>query len=179
MVELLADPEWPARAGAARAIAVVGSEAATLLLRYKALVGDREPDVLSECLSGLLAVEGAEALPLVGKLAESAGRETKEAAILALGASRRADAIEWLKARFAQVADAETRKCLVLALASSRTEAAMDFVLEIVRTASAPTATMAIAALSVYRNDPRLREAVEGAAASRRDGAAVLREGRF
>ncbi|MES1261642.1 MAG: HEAT repeat domain-containing protein, partial [Acidobacteriota bacterium] len=34
MVELLADREWPARAGAARALAVVGSEAASLLLRY-------------------------------------------------------------------------------------------------------------------------------------------------
>ena len=44
MVELLADAEGPARAGAARAIAVVGSEAASMLLRYKALIGDAEPE---------------------------------------------------------------------------------------------------------------------------------------
>ena len=179
MAELLADKEWPARAGAVRAIAVVGSESAALLLRYKALVGDREPDVLSESLSGLLLVEGAEALPLVGRIAESQDQEVREAAILALGASRRPDAIEWLTARFTRVADADTKKCIVLALASSRTEAAMDFVLGIIRTASAPTAIMAISAMSVYRDDPRLRQAIEAAAQSREAGAAVLRAGRF
>ena len=68
LVNLLVDREWQARAGAVRAIAAVGSDAAALLLRFKALSGDKEPEVLSECFSGLLAIEGAEALPLVNVL---------------------------------------------------------------------------------------------------------------
>jgi hypothetical protein len=172
MVELLADREWPARAGALKAIAVVGSEAASLLLRYKALLGDPEPDVLSECLAGLLSVDGAEALPLVGRIAESRDRDTSEAAVMALGASRRADAVEWLKARFARVADAEAKKILILALASARTETAIDFLLELVRTASLPTATIAASALGAGEG---VRKAIEG----RPDAATLLREARF
>ena len=184
MLELLADPEWPARVGALRAICVVGSDAASTLLRYKALLGDPEPDVVSECLSGLLAVEGGEALPLVGKIAESKNPEVREAALLALGASRRNDAIEWLKTRYEDVADGETKKCIVLALATSRTEAAMEFVLELIREGSRATAVMAVSAMSVYRNDPRLREEIVRAAESRThgsggDAAAILREGRL
>lgn len=179
MVELLADAEWGARVGALKAICVVGSEAASTLLRYKALLGDTEPDVVQECLAGLLALEGGEALPLVGKLAESKNPEAREAALLALGASRRNDAMEWLKARYEEVADVDTKKCIVLALASSRTEAAMEFVLGLIRDGSRATAVMAVSAMSVYRNDPRLRDEIVRAAESRGDGAAVLREGRL
>jgi hypothetical protein len=179
MAELLADPEWPARGGAARALGVVGSEAACLLLRYKALVGDPAPDVLTDCLSGLLSAEGGEALPLVGRIAESKDPENREAALLALGASRRPDAVEWLKARFENVADRDTKQSIVLALASSRTTVAMEFVLDLIRNESAHTAIMAVSAMSVYRNDPRLREEIVKAAESRSDGAAVLRGGRL
>ena len=172
LVELLADPEWPARAGALKAIAVVGSDAASLLLRYKALLGDPEPDVLSECLAGLLSVDGAEALPLVGRIAESRDRDTSEAAVMALGTSRRADAVEWLKTRFGRVADAESKKILILALASARTESAMDFLLEVVRTGSLPMATIAASALGDG-------DAVRKAMGDRPDAATLLRDARF
>jgi len=179
MVELLADREWPARAGALRAITVVGTDSASLLLRYKALLGDKEPEVLSDCLAGLLALDGAEALPVVAKLADSNEPEVREAAILSLGASRRADAIEWLKERFDQTAHLETKKYLVVALASSRTEAAMAFVLELIREGTRSAAAMAISALSVYHNDRGLREEIVRAAESREDGMALLREGKL
>jgi len=168
LVELLADREWPARAGAVKAIATVGSDAAALLLRYKALLGDPEPDVLSECLAGLIAVDGAEALPFVGRIAESRDRDTREAAILALGASRRPDAVEWLKTRFEQVADPDTKKCIVLALASARTEGAMDYLLEIVRSSSTQLAAAAAAAMGIS-------DEVRKAAQARPDAATFLR----
>jgi HEAT repeat protein len=167
MVELLADREWPARAGAIRAIATVGSESAALLLRYKALLGDPEPDVVSDCLAGLLSVDGAEALPLVGRIAESRDRDTSEPAILALGASRRPDAVEWLKTRFGNVADSDSKKCIILALASARTEAAMDFLLEIVRSASPVIASAAISAMG-------MSDAVRKAAETRPDAGTLL-----
>jgi len=62
LVNLLVDREWQARAGAVRAITAVGSDAAIAVAAVQALSGDKEPEVLSECFSGLLAVEGAEAL---------------------------------------------------------------------------------------------------------------------
>ena len=61
LVDLLVDREWQARAGAARALAATGCEAALLLLRSKALSGDCE-EVLSDCFGGLLTTEGAEGL---------------------------------------------------------------------------------------------------------------------
>jgi HEAT repeat protein len=167
LVELLVDPKWPARAGAVRAIAAIGSDSATLLLRFKALLGDSEPEVVSDCLGGLLETEGAEALPLAKALAESRRQETREAAILALGASRRSDAIGWLGQRFGQIADHDTKKCILLAMASSRTEPAIEFLLDLIRKGPDATAAMAISTMSIYNSDPVLRELIGKATASR------------
>ena len=60
LIDLLVDPEWRARSGAVRAIAAVGSEPAALLLRLKAQIGDKEPEVIGDCFVGLLEVEGEE-----------------------------------------------------------------------------------------------------------------------
>jgi HEAT repeat protein len=170
LAELLTDGEWPARAGAVRAIATVGSEAASVLLRFKALTGDREPEVVSECITGLLEVDGADALPLAASLVNSSQAEVREAAILALGASRRADAIEFLRERFGAAADRDTRKCILLALASSRTERALEFLLDLIRGGSPSAAELALSAMSIHRADPRLHEAMVKAAESRGDG---------
>jgi len=166
-VNLLVDSEWQARSGAVRAIAAVGSETASLLLRFKALTGDKEPDVLADCFSGLLAVEGAEAVPLVTSFADARNQEVREAAILALGASRRSDAIDWLKERFEAVAHPETRQCILLSLATSRTEAAIEFVLGVIRDGSAQASAMALSAMEVNRTDRRIQEEVEKALLTR------------
>ena len=167
LVDLLVDREWQARAGAVRAIATIGSEAASLLLRLKSLLGDEEPEVLSDCFSGLLAVEGAEALPLVTTFARTRNQEVREAAILALGASRRADAVEWLKERFGGVADPETRQCILLSLATSRTEPAIAFLLDVIRGGSVEASAMAVSAMEINRTDRRIQEEVEKALEAR------------
>ena len=46
-----------------QALGYHGSESAALILRLKARLGDREPEVLSECLCGLLACDPKENLP--------------------------------------------------------------------------------------------------------------------
>src|SRR5580704_12796937 len=84
LVPLLVDREWRVRAGAIRAISVVGSEAASLLLRFKLLSGDKDPEVMSECFIAMLALEGAEGIPLVAGFSRSANPEVREAAILAM-----------------------------------------------------------------------------------------------
>ena len=167
LVNLMVDSEWQARAGAARAIAAVGSEAASLLLRFKALTGDKEPEVLADCFGGLLDVQGAEAVPFVASFGAGRDKEVREAAILALGASRRGDAVEWLKQRFGGVADPETRQCILLSLATSRTEAAIEFLLGVIRSGSAHTSAMAVSAMEINRADQRIREEVEKAVQAR------------
>jgi HEAT repeat protein len=161
LVTLLADREWPARAGAARAIAAVGSDASALLLRLKILTGDREPEVISDCLTGILDVDGAEALPLVDSIANSRDEALRDGAILALGASRRADAIELLKAHFERTADPAIKECILLALATSRTEAAIEYLIGLIRSGTAT------AAVSILQSDSRIREAIEQAQSAR------------
>jgi hypothetical protein len=167
LVDLLADKEWTARAGAARAIAAVGSDASALLLRLKIRNGDRESEVISDCLTGLLDVDGADALQLVDSVADSRDEALRDAAILALGTSRRADAIEMLKARFDRTTNPSAKKCILLALASSRTEAAIEYLLGLIRMATAATAEAAEAAISIHQGEARIRESVQEARAAR------------
>ncbi|MGA2712789.1 MAG: hypothetical protein ABSG41_06760 [Bryobacteraceae bacterium] len=169
LVDLLVDREWQARAGAVRALAAAGSEAALLLLRFKALSGDREPEVLADCFSGLLSAEGAEAVPFVASFATSKDKEISEAAILALGASRRADAIEWMQNRFQQIASAEMRKCILLSLATSRTDAAIDFLLGLISTGSPQVSAFALSAMEINRGDELIHQRVEKALRERQD----------
>jgi HEAT repeat protein len=157
LVDMLTDPEWRARAGAVRALAVEGSDAAALLLRLKALTGDKETEVTADCFAGLLDVEGGVALPLIQQFSQSRNEAISEAAILSLGASRRPEAIEWLKTRFHEVAGAHARKSILLALASSRTEPAIEFLLEIIRNGSEQTSKASAAVMEIHR-DEQLRE---------------------
>jgi HEAT repeat protein len=169
LVPLLVDKEWRVRAGAIRAIGVIGTDAASLLLRFKMLSGDKDAEVMSDCFMAILTLEGAEGVPLVARFAESENPEVREAAILAIGASRRADAVEWLIAKFAQTADKPGRKCILLALSTSRVEAAVAFLLETVRNATPATSTLAVDALSIHARDQQLSAQVDLAIASRAD----------
>lgn len=128
LVTLLADSEWTARGGAARALGAVGSDAAAAVLRFKALIGDQEPEVLCDCLRALLAVEGADAMPVVERFARSRDEAVREAAIHALGESRREDAVELLKRLYEDTANPEIKSAIILALKASRTETGMKFV---------------------------------------------------
>jgi len=128
LVTLLADKEWVARGGAARALAVVGTESAAMVLRFKALTGDKEPEVICDCLHALLAVEGSEALPLAQQYLHSQDPARRDAAIHALGESRRDDALEVLRSLFSRSADPAVKEIILLAIRTGRTEEGMRFV---------------------------------------------------
>ena len=160
LVELLADPMWQARAGAARAISAVGGEPAVLLLRYKILTGDEHDDVQFECFAGLIELEGAEAFPMIREVGS-------EPAMLALGASRRPDAIAVLKQLYGQTTDPRRLGCILMALASSKADDAIEFILEQIRTAPNSIAKLATEAVSIHRSDPRIAQAIESAEMTR------------
>ena len=125
-----------------------------------------------------LAIDGAEPILVCGSVREAlldpgAGEEhgvTRDivvAAILALGASRRADAIEWMIERFQHVADTETRKSILLSLATSRTGAAVGFVIGQIREGSAQISEFALSAMEVNRGDGQIQARIDEALRAR------------
>jgi hypothetical protein len=128
LVNLLADKEWLARAGAARALAGVGSEAASMVLLFKGLTGDEEPEVLCDCLRALLALEGADALPVVKSYLPAKDAAMRDAAIHALGECRRVDALAVLTDLYRRTVNPELKETILLAIRTGRTEEGMKFV---------------------------------------------------
>lgn len=163
MIPLLADGEWKVRAGVIRAIAVVGGEPASLLLRFKMITGDNEPEVMSECFGAILELEGSEGVRLVAQAASSGNPKFREAAILALGASRRPDAVDWLKEKFQSTVDREGRRAVLLALSTSRVEAAINFLLELMRSGTGSAPAQAEEALRIHARDEKLRARMDEA----------------
>jgi hypothetical protein len=170
LVRLLADKELGARVGAVRAIASAGEPASPLLLRLKVLTGDREAEVLGECFSGLLTLAPSKSLPFVAAYLdgdEAVEEAVSEAAMLALGATRRADAFEVLKQAWGRPLSTVLRKTLLLSIATLRLQEALDFLLSTITEGPQQAAADAIAALGLYRDDAKIRAAVEAAVSSR------------
>ena len=154
LAHLLADPEPRVRVSAARAVAVAGRDAGLPLLHLKAAGGDVEPLVVAECLLSLLRLDApsqlafvasllekderaeaaasalgdsrlAEALPILREwLPRAAPRGLGRAALFALAALRRDDAVDLLL-DVVRDEPAGLARDAVAALASIRTDAAM------------------------------------------------------
>jgi HEAT repeat protein len=160
LVDALADPAKDVRIAAASALGAVGTEGAGLVLRLKVRVGDSDPDVLSECLGGLLAVDPAVNLPLVIGFLEPSSPATCEAAALALGRSRLPEALDPLRGCFERCHAPDLRQQVLLGIAILRRPGATDYLMELVATEAEPTAVAALSALRIFKSDPRLRERI-------------------
>ena len=168
LVDAMADPARDVRIASAVTLGAVGSEAAGLVLRLKVRLGDKDPDVVSECLGGLLAVDAAANLPFVSEFLDPADPPGCEAAAMALGRSRLAEALEPLKECLQRCHSPELRQQLLLAIAILRRPAATDYLVELVATSEEETtAGEALSALRIYKEDPRLRERVAEAVRER------------
>jgi HEAT repeat protein len=159
IVKLLADPEPGARAGAARAIGTLPGDASALLLRFKALIGDRDSDVLGECFTSLLVVDAERSLEFVADFADG-DKDVAEAAILAIGASRTPQGVAWLKQRWERTVHGPMRKTLLLALATARIEPAVEFLLKLLADENPRSAVEVMNVLRIYKHDERVRRAV-------------------
>jgi len=173
VVALLVDPEPPARIGGVRALATNGGEAGLLALRLKILTGDNEPDVLSECFAGLLAVPSESAIAFVAPYADDEDAAVAEAAILALGSARSAKAIHVLKEKWERTPRGPLKKVMLLALSTSRNEDALNFLLGLLESAPASAAAEVLSALSSQRPSDSIRAAIH-AALTRRGDTALL-----
>jgi hypothetical protein len=160
-VNLLADKEVPARVGAIRAIADSGDIAGSLLLRLKALLGDKEDEVIGECFAGLLRLAPAPSLEFVAGFLRSPSDEIAEAAAFALAESHTRAAFPLLRKTWDETAQAERKRALLHAIALLRLDEAVEFLLARVAEDREAAAGDALAALALYGRDESVRKRVE------------------
>lgn len=172
--ELLADPETPARAGAAEALGYGAPVVAAPLLRFKAAAGDPEPRVLGECFASLLRVDPDGSLAFVARRLECASAEVAELAALALGESQAPGAFAVLRGWFEGASSRDTRRIALVAIAFLRSDESLAFLLGLVADAALAAARHAIEALGVHRGRADVRERALAAVARR--GHAELEE---
>ena len=147
LAHLLADPEAPVRVSAARAVAVHGRDGGIPLLHLKALAGDPEPRVVSECLLSLLRLDPEGALAFVASFFDR-GDTAAEAAAIALGESRRAEALPLLRGWLDRASRRGLARGALLAIASLRRDEAVDLLLSLARDEPGPLAREALSALA-------------------------------
>ncbi|HLG96284.1 MAG TPA: HEAT repeat domain-containing protein [Bryobacteraceae bacterium] len=166
-VTLLADPEPAARAGAVRAIADYGAPEGALLLRLKALVGDKHEQVIAECFSALLRLAPAPSLEFVAGFLRNPSDEIAQNAAFALGESHLAGAFPLLREAWEQTAAPERRRAFLVAIALLRLDTAVDFLLARASDDSLSAAAGAIAALGMYASDENICARVRPLVATR------------
>ena len=135
LLDLLADKDKAVRVEAARAIEQVGSPSASLLLRLRATLGNDEPEVLGACYSGVLQIEGVQAIAWVSRFLVSADDSAAEAA-LAIAATHSLEGFEALRKYLNTASDPWFRSVLLSAISLTRQDPANKFLLDLVRTES-------------------------------------------
>ena len=127
LVDAMTDKAQVVRVEAVRGIAEMEGEEASLLLRLKARLGDKEAAVTGQVFDSLLRLEPTRALPLVKGYLVGGSEELKEEAALALGASRNAEAVDILLEAIPSAVEPYFRKTVLRALGASRNEKAIAF----------------------------------------------------
>jgi hypothetical protein len=166
LAHLLADPEAPVRVSAARAVSVHGRDAGIPLLHLKALAGDPEPRVVSECLLALLRLDPAESLAFVASFFER-GDAAAEAAAIALGESRRVEALPLLRGFLDRASRRGLARTALLAIASLRRDEAVDLLLSLAKDEPGPLAREALSALASVGGGDALYERAKAVAEGR------------
>jgi hypothetical protein len=145
-----------------------------LLLRLKVRLGDSDPEVISECFSGLLSIDPQDNLAFVTQFLDPDNEALCEAAALALGKSRLAGAFDALRTCCERYLPATLRHQVLLAISMLRLPVAIDYLIELVSSAPEAAAIEALSALRIHAHDPRLRERV--AALVQRKGGRAIQE---
>jgi len=127
LADALADPEMRVRIDVARAIAQLPGQDTILMLRTKALAGDREPAVIGQCLLSLLGIDPRSSIPFVSRFLTSPNEDLRFEAAAALGECPETAAVETLIARWRVEKRAEMKRAIVLSLGVSRLPEAKEF----------------------------------------------------
>jgi hypothetical protein len=170
LIDTLTDETATVRADVARTLEQMEGEEACLLLRLKALLGDKESAVTGQVLESLLRLEHAAAVPFVATFLHAGGEVAEEAA-LALGASRLSAALDILKQTWTDARILVPEDVLLRAISTSRQESAIEFLLEIIQNGREREAIAALAALELHRGSTEILAAAASAVESRNEPA--------
>lgn len=172
LADLLVDKEKTVRVAAAMALAGTTQTAAVPLLRLAARFGDKprhgkrgpeseEPEVMSACFNSLLIFGWQEAIPFIAEFLGSRFDDICTMACLALGESRRPEALEHLT-RFWRHCPSRVRADVLIAISLLRLPEATAFLLGLI-TKPLEVAGLAVEALAVQCHNPQVREQTEAA----------------
>jgi HEAT repeat protein len=162
-----ADPEKAVRMDAARAIAQIAGPDSILLLRLKALAGDKEPGVTGQCFVSLLEIFPSEQLPFVAGFLNAADADVRLEAAAALGECHEPDATRLLIENYQTNPDPEMKRAILLSLSASRQTAAAEFLLSVITEGRQEHAAIAIQSLAAGRFRDEYRDRVHTALAAR------------
>ncbi len=151
LVDLLADPEKTARAGAARAIAHGGGQESELLLRLKMSLGDPAPEVMGECFAGLLRLDPRNNLSRVAPFLDDSSEELACEAAIALGETRLPAALPPLENQLRRADSGEYVRILLTAIGLLGTPEAVEILFSVVEGRDYDRAVAAINALANCR----------------------------
>jgi len=161
LAALLADAQPLARIAAARAAAYSGSDLVVPLLRLRVLCHDPDPDVAGECFLAMLKLAPGKSLEFVSRFLAGTDAGLRDAAALAIGASRHSQALDVLRQHWRSALPPEFRRTLLLAMATIRTPEALALLLGIIATENWACAIEAVEALGLYAYDSSVCEKVK------------------
>jgi HEAT repeat protein len=170
IVNLLVDPEIPARVGAVQALAETGRQEGELLLRLKLLQGDDE-EVVCACFTGLLDMAPRNSMEFVARFLKSDSAGLREGAALALGESRLPGVLPLLQEAYAVHRQLAFRRGLLLSIALLRQDEGVEFLLSRLEKEPEPLAAAALEALNLYSGDESIRARVERIVSGRKKNA--------
>lgn len=182
---LLADPEPMTRALAVETLADAPDERTEVLLRAKIgppadplplekrVYDGRDPErgIEMDAFRALMKIAPDESFDFVARYLRDGDIDRVRGAALALGESRRPEALELLCERWRWGADWELREALALAIALVRSDEAFDFLLHALEKVPEENAAAIIEALALYRDTAARAQTVKeivDARASRR-----------
>jgi HEAT repeat protein len=178
LLDAVTDKVATVRIDAARALAQMGGRDVLLLLRLKARTGDVDPRVTGEVLEALLQMEGVAAIGLAAEFLEDADTDVADEAALALGASRLPEAFVLLKQAWEDRQGFRPPGALLRAMSVSRLEAALAFLIELVKSGRPAEAEEALHALELQKASEEIVARIEQGVAERGDSrlSAVFRQ---
>jgi HEAT repeat protein len=176
LVQALTEEDANVRVDAARAMEQMGGREVALLLRLKARAGDKEVRVSGQVLESLVHVEGASGVAFVAEFLGHADEEIREEAALALGASRLPEAVAALQNAYEKSSFLRGGPALLRAISASRLDAALEFLLELVRSARLHEADEALRALELHRDSEEIVMRIAEAVSSREELRSLFRD---
>jgi HEAT repeat protein len=167
LVDLLMDPELPARLNAIRALTYLGDDRSECVLRMKVLAGD-EVTVVADALSALAQIAPDRSLPFIAARLDAGDPAVAEGAALALGEMRTPEALDRLFEEYERRVLHAERRMLLLPIALNRSPAAFAFLLSLIEEGAADLAKEALEALESMPLDDAARGRIAAARRSRK-----------